>query len=193
LDSLAKHWKDFHLFPLLLDSRSIASPTLDLDVGHTDTREVETRDLVTKGLRSRGEQNSKQQQQHCDAVITNGVEKRKGKLKECRGKDLRTTVEFSRARLGVVGGTTRSSSMRDGGGMLGEHRCVGAWESSVIVATTIATGATTSLRLAMLLRKLGRLLQEVHVRKTTKKKHHNNKNNNNKDVHKTLDETSKCG
>jgi hypothetical protein len=71
--------------------------------------------------------------------------------------------------------------MRDGGGMLGEHRCVGVWESSVIVATT-------SLRLAMLLRKLGRLLQEVHVRKTTKKKH-----NNNKDVHKTLDETSKCG
>jgi hypothetical protein len=70
---------------------------------------------------------------------------------------------------------------------------VGVWESSVIVATTIATGATTSLRLAMLLRKLGRLLQEVHVRKTTKKKHNNNNNNNKKDVHKTLDETSKCG
>jgi hypothetical protein len=81
--------------------------------------------------------------------------------------------------------------MRDGGGMLGEYRCVGVWESSVIVAT-IATGATTSLRLAMLLRKLGRLLQEVHVSKTTEKKHNNN-NNNNKDVHKTLDETSKCG
>jgi hypothetical protein len=52
--------------------------------------------------------------------------------------------------------------------MLGEHRCVGVWESSVIAAT-IATGATTSLRLAMLLRKLGRLLQEVHVRKNNKK------------------------
>jgi hypothetical protein len=82
--------------------------------------------------------------------------------------------------------------MRDGGGMLGENRCVGVWESSVIVAT-IATGATTSLRLAMLVRKLGRLLQELHVRKTTKKKHNNNNNNKNKDVHKTLDKTSKCG
>jgi hypothetical protein len=91
---------------------------------------------------------------------------RKGKLKECRGKDLRTTVEFSLARLGVLGGTIRYSSMRDGGGMLGENRCVGVWESSVIVAT-IATGATTSLRLAMLVRKLGRLLQELHVRNTT--------------------------
>jgi hypothetical protein len=51
---------------------------VNLDVGHTDTREVETRDLITKGLRSRGEQNSKQQQQqHCHAVITNGVEKDK--------------------------------------------------------------------------------------------------------------------
>jgi hypothetical protein len=79
LDSLANHWKDFHLFPLVLDSRSIAGPTVDLDVGHTDTREVETRDLITKGLRSRGEQNTKQQQQHCHAVITNGVEKRQEK------------------------------------------------------------------------------------------------------------------
>jgi hypothetical protein len=49
---------------------------VNLDVGHTDTREVETRDLITKGLRSSREQNSKQQQQ-CHAVITNGVEKDK--------------------------------------------------------------------------------------------------------------------
>jgi hypothetical protein len=54
---------------------------VDLDVGHTDTREVETRDLITKGLRSRGEQNSKQQQ-HCHAVITNGVEKDQKKQAE---------------------------------------------------------------------------------------------------------------
>lgn len=60
----------------LLDSRSIAGRTVNLDVGHTDTREVETRDLITKGLRSSREQNSKQQQQ-CHAVITNGVEKDK--------------------------------------------------------------------------------------------------------------------
>jgi hypothetical protein len=54
---------------------------VDLDVGHTDTREVETRDLITEGLRSRGEQNSKQQQ-HCHAVITNGVEKNKKRQAE---------------------------------------------------------------------------------------------------------------
>jgi mannitol-specific phosphotransferase system IIBC component len=87
--------------------------------------------------------------------------------------------------------------MRDGGGMLGENRCGAVWESSVIVAT-IATGTTTSLRLAMLLRKLGRLLQEIHIRKTTKNKHKkkkkkkSNNNSNKKDVHKTLEEKSKC-
>jgi len=55
---------------------------VNLDVGHTDTREVETRDLITKGLRSRREENSKQQQQHCHAVITNGVEKDKKRQAE---------------------------------------------------------------------------------------------------------------